>query len=124
VSSFSLEIFILLNYRLQNQKAVYPLIDFTSSSLNVPLGVSATRRRIGPAFGGANFALIEIDWESKDPVISLSIKDIENQTRLHHSVNLSKLTFSIKNLTNPLPKKHLPGEWQTFYGPLVLSKRL
>ena len=99
----------------------YPLIDFTSSSLNIPLGTSATHRRTGPAFGGANFGLVEVDWEADDPIVSISTKDIKNQTRLHHAVKLSTLTFSKENL-DPYSTAGFAGEWQTFYGPMTIRK--
>ena len=99
----------------------YPLVDFTSSSLNIPLGASSTHRRTGPAFGAANFGLVEINWELPDPTISISTKDVKNQTRLHHSIALSALTFQKKNLT-PSTNRDFAGEWQTFYGPMKLSK--
>lgn len=107
---------------IEEAKGCYPLIDFTSSSLNIPLGASSIHRRIGPAFGGANFGIVNIDWQAADPVISISTKDTNNQTRLHHSVPLSKLTFAEKNLTPSATAADYAGAWQTFHGPLTLTK--
>lgn len=102
----------------------YPLIDFTSSSLNLPLGAASTHRRTGPAFGGANFGTVQIDWDAADPVISISTKDIRNATRLYHRVPLSNLTFAAKNLENHSKATDFEGEWQTFYGPITLKKNV
>lgn len=99
----------------------YPLYDFTSSSLNLPLGAAKTRRRTGPGYGGRNFSLVEIDWNSPDPVIQLAIKDMRNATRLQHRIPLSKLTFDEKNLTWQSKTEDFAGEWQTTYGPLTLT---
>ena len=102
-------------------KGCYPLVDFTSSSLNIPLGSSNTHQRTGPAYGGANFGLVEIDWKAADPVVRISTKDTKNQTRLHHAVRLSELTFADKNVIHTAPSDTFAGEWQTFYGPMTLT---
>ncbi|MBK1830462.1 alkaline phosphatase family protein [Verrucomicrobiaceae bacterium R5-34] len=101
----------------------YSLVDFTSSSLNVPLGAARTRRRVGPGYGGANFAMVDIDWEAKDPTITLAIKDTNNETRLQHRVQLSELTFDKTNLIAHATYENLAGKWETFYGPLTLTKK-
>ena len=100
----------------------YPLVDFTSSSLNVPLGTSNTHQRTGPAYGGANFGLVQIDWAAVDPVVSISTKDNQNQTRLHHSLHLSDLTFSEKNLIPQTSIENFARKWQTFYGAMTIKK--
>lgn len=99
----------------------YPLIDFTSSSLNLPLGAARTRRRIGPGYGGTNFGMVDIDWALADPVVSLSIKDMQNQTRIHHAVPLSELTFQKKNLI-AYAIDGFAGEWQTGFGSMTIQK--
>lgn len=62
--------------------APYPIADFTSSSLNLPLRDPALRaarlaeagqNRIGPLYADANFGLVEIDWEAR--TVTLSIRD-------------------------------------------------
>ncbi|BDS08955.1 hypothetical protein NT6N_39950 [Oceaniferula spumae] len=107
---------------VMDPKDCYSLVDFTSSSLNVPLGAARTRRRVGPGYGGANFAVVDIDWQVKNPTITLSIKDTKNQTRLQHRVHLSELTFAKENLIAHDPHENLAGKWETFYGPLTLTK--
>jgi alkaline phosphatase D len=107
---------------IHEPKNGYPLIDHTSSSLNIPLGAASTHRRTGPAFGGANFGIVDIDWTAADPTIRFSTKDTANKTRLHHSVHLSSLTFDQKNLTSNTTMEDYVGEWQTFYGPMQITK--
>ncbi|MFK7911236.1 MAG: alkaline phosphatase D family protein [Akkermansiaceae bacterium] len=106
---------------IEEPKNGYPLIDFTSSSLNLPLGGAKTRRRIGPAYGGRNFGLVEIDWGKEDPVIRLSIRDMKNQTRLQHRIPLSKLTFSDDNVLLRHRPSSFTGEWQTIFGVLKIT---
>ena len=108
---------------IEEPNGCYPLADHTSSSLNTPLGAASTHRRIGPAFGGANFGLVEINWEKKDPTISFSTKDTKNDTRLHHSIALSELTFTPQNLTSKTTPKDYAGTWQTFYGPMTITQK-
>jgi alkaline phosphatase D len=60
----------------------YPLFDLTASALNQ--GGSSreeNRYRVGTAdpFGQPNFGWITIDWEQKDPAISLEIRDADGQ---------------------------------------------
>ncbi|MCP5536414.1 MAG: alkaline phosphatase family protein [Akkermansiaceae bacterium] len=107
---------------VEEPQQCYPIFDHTSSSLNVPLGAAATHRRMGPAFGGANFGVVHIDWAKSDPVIRFSTKDTSNQTRIHHSIPLSKLTFAEENLIWTTTPDSFAGAWQTFYGPLTLAK--
>jgi len=107
---------------INEPKGGYPLIDHTSSSLNVPGGGAPTHRRTGPSFGGANFGIVDIDWTPADPTIRFSTKDTSNKTRLHHSVPLSSLTFDQKNLTSNTTMEDYLGEWQTFYGPMTITK--
>ena len=107
---------------LDESPGCYPLLDHTSSSLNVPLGTAATHRRLGPAFGGANFGLVTIDWSATDPTISFSTKDVKNVTRIHHTIAFSQLTFNKKNLNESPQSFNFTGTWQTNYGPMHISK--
>lgn len=107
---------------IEEPEGCYSLHDHTSSSLNVPLGAAATHRRTGPAFGGANFGLVEIDWSKPDPLIHFSTKDHDNLTRIHHRVPLSSLTFAEKNLIWSTQSRDFAGEWHTLHGLLTLKK--
>ena len=112
---------------LDESNGCYPLFDHTSSSLNVPLGAAATHRRLGPAFGGANFGVVKIDWSPQDnpsaPIITFSTKDRQNTTRIQHTIHHSRLTFSTNNLSPPTQVDDFIGTWQTFYGPMEISKK-
>ena len=109
---------------LDESVGCYPLFDHTSSSLNVPLGAGATHRRLGPAYGGANFGDCLHQLEAlKDPTISFTTKDAKNTSKLHHTIPHSSLTFSKKNLKAEKTKlTDLIGTWQTFYGPIKFTK--
>jgi len=105
----------------------YPLFDHTSSSLNVPLGANATHRRLGPAFGRANFGLITINWKPADnpddPTITFTTKDAQtNETRLQHTLSLSDLTFEKNNISPPFDENNFTGYWESFYGTMVVYK--
>ena len=108
---------------LDESEGCYPLIDYTSSSLNVPLGAAATHRRLGPAYGGANFGIVSIDWSSTDPTITFATQDgTDNTTRLSHTIAHSQLTFAPENLITACKADDFMGTWQTFYGPAKITK--
>jgi alkaline phosphatase D len=112
---------------IEEPDGCYPLFDHTSSSLNVPLGANATHRRLGPAFGGANFGVISINWHPQDnpndPTITFTTKDaISNVTRLQHTLSLSDLTFAKENVTPEFDENNFGGYWETFYGTMIIYK--
>ncbi len=54
----------------------WPLIELTSSGLTEEWkAVSPNRHRVGEAFAVANYGVIDIDWRSDVPGVSLQIKD-------------------------------------------------
>lgn len=71
----------------------YPLYDVTASSLNRSKWFVMERNpsRVGSAYAGSNFGLIEIDWSQTDPVVSMQVRDVEGRTRIRHEVRLSTL---------------------------------
>jgi alkaline phosphatase D len=74
--------------------AGYPLLDVTSSSLNVPSGGNAdepNRHRLGFNYRKVNFGTIEIDWSAPDPLITLQVRDIDGKPALEHQIKLSEL---------------------------------
>ena len=82
---------------VEKELGVYPLYDLTSSGLtNVYPFVGANKNRILKAFRGRNFGTIDIDWSSKDPKITLGIKDINGQKVLSKSILHSELRFKNK----------------------------
>ena len=84
---------------MTQQGVDYPLYDLTSSSFNQihQRGTPTENRfRASPTtFHRENFGLIEIDWELSDPVISMEIRDIDNQTQISKQVRLSELQPSV-----------------------------
>lgn len=77
------------------QGAPYPLYDLTSSSLNTVHGrgtpTGNRHRALGETYHRQNFGLIEIDWESPAPKITLQIRDLENTPKLGKTIALEEL---------------------------------
>ena len=73
----------------------YPLYDLTSSSLNLTSRSSRfddpNPHRVALVNDTNNFGLIEIDWEKKDPVISLQIRGEDGENRYLRRLWLSEL---------------------------------
>ena len=66
--------------------------------------------------------MVEIDWNQPDPTIILSIKDIQNQTRLQHRIPVSRLSFKENNLIRKTTPGDFAGTWQTVFGPMTLTR--
>jgi len=61
--------------RLDGEPLAVPLLDFTSSSLNLPLhGDDPNRYRVGPVVEAANFGRIDIDWAREVVVLRLVLE--------------------------------------------------
>jgi len=72
----------------------YTLYDFTSSGLtNSHKGWSqaVNNFRIGNAYAEPNFGLINIDWQQKDPLITLQTVGLDDKVKLEHTIKLSEL---------------------------------
>jgi alkaline phosphatase D len=73
----------------------YTLYDLTSSGLNQankrfrPLEVN--RHRVATMDRGNNFGLVRIDWDKKDPLITLEIRDEDGDVTIGHKLPLSQL---------------------------------
>jgi alkaline phosphatase D len=79
----------------------YSLLDITSSSLNAPSG-NFTRAgtrfvneinsyRVGLTYFETNFGTVQIDWEQKEPVVRLQVRDEKGAVVLQQRVQLSQL---------------------------------
>jgi alkaline phosphatase D len=70
----------------------YPIVDLTSSSLNVPhpWHNEINRHRLGSVYHAANFGTIEIEW-SETTRVALSIRNDRGEVVLHHRVDLGDL---------------------------------
>ena len=75
--------------------AGYPLYDLTASGLNNASPkwrpYEANRHRVATMNEGDNFGLVEIDWQSSDPIVSLQIRDLSGEATLRTRVRLSTL---------------------------------
>ncbi len=79
----------------------YPLFDLTSSSLNRPRTPvpESNRHRVDAALAGTseniffapNFGMILIDWEKKDPTVTLRIHDDRGRCVIRHKIPISAL---------------------------------
>lgn len=78
-----------------NDSTPYPLMDITSSSLNQthPRGTPTENRHraIDATYHQPNFGILEIEWDSPDPTITIEIRDVENQSQIHKQIRLSEL---------------------------------
>lgn len=79
----------------QNDDTPYPLYDVTSSGLTETWSqVSPNRHRLREQFYALeNFGQITVDWQQADPVITLSVKDIEGHRRIEQQLPLSQLSL-------------------------------
>lgn len=73
---------------------LYPIYDFTSSGLThtdpIPDG---NQYRIGSAYAGKNFGMIEINWSTPSPTITYIIYNDEGNVVFNYSIILSDLHF-------------------------------
>jgi alkaline phosphatase D len=68
----------------------YPLFDFTSSSLNLPIhGEDPNRYRVGPVVDPANFGRVDIDWSRGTVRFALVLEG--GDTALEHELALADL---------------------------------
>ena len=73
---------------------LYPLYDITSSGLSSTWDFATpNRNRIEGPIMDNHFGLIRIDFEPKDPLISLEIWDIHDNQRVEYQFPLSRLRF-------------------------------
>ncbi len=81
----------------------YPLYDLTSSSLNKPRvwAKESNRHRLGETFFGANFGMINIDWDRSDRQVCLQILDSNGKVVIDHEIDLSALRSTVQ--TEPRP---------------------
>lgn len=76
---------------------LYPLHDVTSSGINKDWDdVEPNQNRHGPVVREFNFGMIEIDWGDEDPVIALSITDVNGKIRVTKRLPLSSLAIGNK----------------------------
>ena len=72
----------------------YPLHDLTASGINTEWDVlEPNRNRVGQACMDHHFGFIEINWQTPDPTIVLSIRDVTGRARVQSRLRLSGLRF-------------------------------
>jgi alkaline phosphatase D len=73
----------------------YPLYDLTSSGLNAARKewrfLELNRHRIASMNWGDNFGMVVIDWDRREPRISLQIRDVEGDISIQQKIPLSRL---------------------------------
>ncbi len=73
----------------------YPLYEITASSLNQPSGskiVEPNQFRISEEnFRQENYGMINIDWSKSDPLVSMSIRNIDGEEVISETVSLGSL---------------------------------
>ena len=76
-----------------DQAVDYPLWEITSSGLTrSKKTVSPNKHRVVEPYTKPNYGLIEIDWDNRDPHITLSIKDVAGQTVAQQEIRLRELS--------------------------------
>ena len=72
----------------------YPLYDVTASGLTEDWDkLEPNNNRIGEAYMDNNFGMIEVDWSTTDPVVTLTTRDITGKVRAQKSFPASTISF-------------------------------
>src|SRR5262249_26047077 len=73
----------------------YPLYDLTSSGLNQGFKKwrkqEINRHRVATMPFGDNFGMVTVDWNKKDPVVNLQIRDVDGEITIRQKLALSLL---------------------------------
>lgn len=73
---------------------LYPIYDVTSSGITQTWDEpEPNKNRIGKIVMDNNYGLIEINWNTPDPELSISIKDKKGKRRVSHLLKLGELQF-------------------------------
>jgi len=74
------------------EPGLYPIYDVTASGITSTWKFATPNdNRIDGAIMENHFGLLRIDWEKKDPEITMQIIDVEGKTRINRSIVLSEL---------------------------------
>lgn len=81
----------------------YPLIEMTTSSLNIPLtsfvknpAIEPGPKRLNRPYFDANYGLMDVDWSSGE--IELTLMNPSNQVITSQRINMADLRFRARNL--------------------------
>lgn len=93
--------------KLDNDPALYPLYDFTSSAINQSWSPEGNQNRIpGMVYGDPNTGLIEIDWQNQ--TLTFTTIDDANTVRFKHAVPFSDMEFEVNTTLETSRDNHLP----------------
>ena len=74
---------------------VYPLFDVTASGLTMDWhNTEPNKFRLGEVWRENHFGMIEIDWSTDDPAITLQVISVDGEVRIEQGLALSDLQFS------------------------------
>ncbi len=77
-----------------NLNTPYPLWDLTSSGITEVWPVLPPNdNRVGRAYRGVNFGVIDIQW-APSPILTLQVRDIEGTVRVTQDVNIAELAVA------------------------------
>lgn len=67
----------------------FPIWDLTSSSLNSPSGISkeANKYRVGKKINEANFAIMQIEWNERNPTLKLLYEGADGREFSRHTID-------------------------------------
>jgi alkaline phosphatase D len=80
--------------RVRSRHVSYPLYDLTSSGLTHTWSRAhgeANRHRVGKLVVALNYGMVDVDWNARDPLITLRVFDDKNAARIERSIGLSEL---------------------------------
>lgn len=81
--------------RLDHSAAGYPLYDLTSSGLTHTWSgrhrEEKNRHRDGKLVVALNYGTIDVDWQEKDPTITLRVRDAADRIRIEQKLRISEL---------------------------------
>ncbi len=70
----------------------YPIYDVTSSGITKTWkDIEENNNRLGEPERNVNFGLIEINWNSDDPLIDMSVRNVKGETTIFHRIKLSEI---------------------------------
>ena len=86
---------------IRAEEGSFDLYDITSSSLNSPSGggnsgESNRYRSVPDHYPEVNFGSVEIDWKRRNPLISLSIHDVNGSVVLENKFRLTDISTKPK----------------------------
>lgn len=78
----------------RTEEGPYALYDFTSSGItnsNENWSEAVNKYRLGNAYAEPNFGLINIDWDEKNPLITMQTISVDEKVKVEQRVRLSEL---------------------------------